>query len=224
MNGSERSNKGAALNSPSRGPLSALRQFVRKNEPPQEACELCATRLFADHEHLLEPRARQILCACQACSILFTNNTEGAKYFRIPKRVRFLSDFQMNDALWDSLNIPIRMAFFFYSSQSKKMVAIYPSPAGPTESLLTLESWSEIEAQNPILSTLEKDVEALLVHRIGQEHQYFLAPIDECYKLVGLIRLHWRGLSGGTEVWRHVNDLFADLRNKAAPVGENANA
>ena len=43
----------------------------------------------------------------------------------------------------------------------------------------------------------EPDVEALLVNRVGAVREYFIVPIDECYKLVGLIRLHWRGLSGG---------------------------
>jgi hypothetical protein len=37
-------------------------------------------------------------------------------------------------------------------------------------------------------------------------------PIDECYKLVGLIRLHWRGLSGGMEVWEKVGQFFAALK------------
>ena len=41
-----------------------------------------------------------------------------------------------------------------------------------------------------------------------------MVPIDECYKLVGLIRLHWHGLSGGTEVWREVAQFFAELRTK----------
>jgi hypothetical protein len=40
-------------------------------------------------------------------------------------------------------------------------------------------------------------------------------PIDECYKLVGLIRGRWRGLSGGSEVWREIAAFFAALKNKA---------
>ena len=45
--------------------------------------------------------------------------------------------------------------------------------------------------------------------------EYYLVPIDECYKLVGLIRSHWRGLSGGTEVWREIGAFFAALKKRA---------
>jgi len=63
-------------------------------------------------------------------------------------------------------------------------------------------------------------VEALLVNRIAQSRgagaaEYFVAPIDECYKLVGLIRGSWRGFSGGTEVWREIGKFFSDLKEKS---------
>ena len=45
------------------------------------------------------------------------------------------------------------------------MKAYYPSPMGPTESLLELDAWAALEAANPVLATLEPDVEALLVNR-----------------------------------------------------------
>ena len=47
--------------------------------------------------------------------------------------------------------IPINLAFFYRDSASGKMMAMYPSPAGATESLLSLESWGEIAAQNSAL-------------------------------------------------------------------------
>ena len=72
---------------------------------------------------------------------------------------------------------------------------------------------------NPVLSELEPDVEALLVNRVGAARgsapaEYYMVPIDDCYKLVGLIRIHWRGLSGGTEVWQEIGELF---RRACAP-------
>ena len=45
----------------------------------------------------------------------------------------------------------------------------------------------------------------------------YRVPIDECYKLVGLIRTHWRGLSGGTEVWEEIGRFFDELRERAQP-------
>jgi hypothetical protein len=125
--------------------------------------------------------------------------------------------------------IPINMAFFIKSELAGKVVALYPSPAGPTESLLALESWGDIVKANPILKEMETDVEALLVNRVGSARgflidEYYLVPIDECYKLVGLIRAHWRGLSGGPEVWEEVAAFFASLRQRAVSIREGSRA
>ena len=120
--------------------------------------------------------------------------------------------------------LPIQLAFFFNATPEGKIVALYPSPAGAMESLLTFESWQEIAAENEILQKMESDVEALLVNRVGDKREYFIAPIDECYKLVGIIRANWRGLSGGTEAWGKINDFFSQLKERSRVVSEVANA
>ena len=61
-----------------------------------------------------------------------------------------------------------------------------------------------------MLRDLEPDVEALLVNRVGGARDYFRVGIDECYKLVGVIRTKWRGLSGGQDVWDEIGRLFAE--------------
>ena len=122
----------------------------------------------------------------------------------------------MTDDQWENLHLPISMAFFYFSTPMKKQVAMFPSPAGATESLLTLEAWGDLVQANPILRELEPDVEALLVNRVGPKREYCRAPIDKCFELVGLIRTHWRGLSGGTEVWRHITRFFDQLKEKSA--------
>jgi Family of unknown function (DUF5947) len=197
--------------------FSALRQFTRKRGAV-ERCEMCSRELAAEHEHLVEPANRKLICACGACAILFEAQA-GTKFKRVPRRVRFLQDFRLTDGQWDGLTVPIDMAFFFHSSPHGRVIALYPSPAGPTESLLSLDTWEEIASANPILKEMEPDVTALLVNRVGHSRdvaaEYYLAPIDECYKLVGLIRAHWRGLSGGTEVWREISAFFAALKKKA---------
>ncbi|MGA9994958.1 MAG: DUF5947 family protein [Pyrinomonadaceae bacterium] len=195
-------------------PFAALRRFVRPRAAALERCELCSAELPADHGHLVEPATRQLLCACQACSILFSGHAE-TKYRRVPQRVRFLKEFQLTDSQWDSLMIPIGMAFFFHSSPQAKTVAIYPSPAGATESLLDLASWDTVVQDNPVLKEMEQDTEALLVNRVKGEREYYIVPVDECYKLVGLIRAHWRGLSGGTEVWQEITRFFDGLKERA---------
>ena len=98
---------------------------------------------------------------------------------------------------------------------AEKIIAVYPSPAGPIESLLELDAWQAIAADNPRLGDLQPEVEALLVNRLRGEHLYYLVPIDQCYRLSGLIRLHWRGLSGGSEVWEEVGRYFDRLKEKS---------
>ena len=192
---------------------SVLRQFARPRSTV-ERCELCSAQLATAHSHLLEPAKRQILCACEACSLLFCGSSD-ARYLRIPRRILTLADCAISDLQWESLMIPISLAFFYHDTAAGKVRAMYPSPAGATESLLSLESWEEIRAQNPLLQSMEADVEAFLVNRVRGNAEYLLVPIDTCFHLVGLIRLHWKGLSGGTEVWEHIQQFFAGLRARA---------
>ena len=204
-----------------------LRQFARRPRTA-ERCELCSLEIASQHPHLIEPVARKLVCSCDACALLFSGRA-GSRYKRIPRQVRLLANFQMSDAQWDSLMIPINMAFFFRSSPVARVVAMYPSPAGATESLLSLEAWNEIAHENPQLEKMEADVEALLVNRIGHSRgftqaEYYLLPIDQCYKLVGLIRSQWRGFSGGMEVWQQIGAFFSDLRSNAMISGGLGNA
>ena len=80
------------------------------------------------------------------------------------------------------------------------------------ESTLDLEYWNDIVERNPVLQELQPDVEALLVNRIATPPQYYRAPIDQCLRLVGILRTHWRGLSGGDDVWKEINRFFDDLQ------------
>jgi hypothetical protein len=205
-----------------------LRQLARKPERQVEHCELCSTVVRSEHPHLIELTQRRLLCTCDACAMLFSGRAD-AKYKRVPRNIRLLANFVMTSAEWDGLLIPINLAFFFRSSVNDRVSALYPSPAGATESLLPLASWNTIVEANPILGQIEPDVEALLVNRVGHAREassaeYYIVPIDACYKLVGLIRLHWRGLSGGTEVWQEIGNFFTDLRAKAEVVTEGAHA
>jgi hypothetical protein len=192
------------------GTPSFLRQFARRRAAT-ERCELCSAELAELHSHLLEPGKRQILCACEACAVLFCGQA-GGHYLRIPRRIVALTNFHMTDMQWEALMVPINLAFFYYDSASSRVIAMYPSPAGATESLLSLESWQEIRYENPSLQAMQPDVEALLVNRVGATPQYFVVPMDECFRLVGIIRMHWKGLSGGTEVWGHIQEFFAQMQ------------
>jgi Family of unknown function (DUF5947) len=193
--------------------FAALRSFARKPEPVEQ-CDMCGVALPHRHKHLIDPASRRLVCACTACSLLFPQNG-AVKYKSVPDNPRFLADFQLTDGQWESLLIPIGLAFFYRSSRDQRVLAFYPSPAGPTESLLALDAWGDIAAENPPLAAMEPDVEALLVNRLISPAEHYLAPIDKCYELAGLIRTSWRGLSGGAEMWEKIGLFFSRLKEDA---------
>ena len=193
-----------------KGPLAALRRYAQPRAA-EEHCDLCSVRLAPAHRHLLELASRRIFCSCDACAMRF-QGVIGARFKLVPRDARPLPGMELSAAQWEGLALPINMAFFFFSTPAGKMMALYPSPAGATESLLPLETWDMLVAANPALGEMEADVEALLVNRVGGRRDYFIAPIDVCFELAGLIRMHWRGLSGGEVVWGKIDEFFGRLR------------
>ena len=190
--------------------FATLQQMAsRRTVAPGERCDLCGSPVAERHRHLIDPKSRRLICACEACSLLFPGT--DTKYRRVPEQARLLTDFQLSEGDWSSMLIPINLAFFMKSSADGRVIALYPSPAGATESLLSLEAWETIKANNPVLAGMQADVEALLANRLG-EPEYFIAPVDRCYELTGLIRSNWRGFSGGEEMWRAVREFLADLK------------
>jgi len=198
------------------------RQAAVEREATLERCELCSAPVAPEHRHLLDLRSRELMCACQACTILFDRRAAGAGHYRLvgDRRLR-IDDFELDDVMWADLRLPVDMAFFFNSSAEERVMAYYPSPMGPTESLLGLEAWEALVAANPVLTTLEPDVEALLVNRVRESRQHWIVPIDECYGLVGLIRTSWRGLTGGGEVWEAIARRFEELDRRSRPASRD---
>lgn len=197
------------------GGLASLRQFVKKSPGPSiERCDLCAAALAEQHQHLIEPRNRRLLCACDACSILFTSGGE-TNLKRVPRDAWCLDAFVLSDQAWNSLGIPIGLVFIYKSSVSAGILAVYPSPGGPTETGLDADAWDEIVHDNPQFWDLDTDVEALLINRMNGAREYFRAPIDECYKLTGIVRKYWRGFSGGEEGWQQITQFFVELKARS---------
>jgi hypothetical protein len=201
---------------------SRLKQLVQRpadaavRAESDERCELCNAPIPSSHRHLLELSSRELICACRPCSLLFDRGGSGnGRYKLVPERRLRIEDFVMGEEAWEELRIPVDMVFFFHSSAEGRVLAYYPGPMGPTESQLELSSWQELERANPILTELEMDVEALLVNRVRGARGHWLVPLDECYALVGLIRTHWRGLSGGSEVWQEIDRFFGELDSRA---------
>jgi len=199
----------------SRSWMVALRGFAKPHALGVERCNVCGQPVGGDHDHLLDIAASQLLCACPTCAA--DPAAAGSNTRRIPREVRPLTGFRISDAQWDSLLLPIGLAFFVRSSAAGRVAAMYPSPAGTVESLLPLDAWQAMEADNPELARIEPDVEALLVHRVGGARKYYVAPIDRCYALAGLLRREWRGFSGGQGVWDAVAQFFAELDGAGVP-------
>jgi len=185
----------------------------------EERCELCGMRIPPEHRHLVNLETRSLLCACRPCALLFTHKgAAGGKYCVIPERCLWVRDPVFSDGQWESLQIPVNIAFFFHHSGLGRAAAFYPGPAGAAESLLPMATWDEMVGTNPLLSTLEPDVEALLVRQCAEpgpsapRFDSYVVPIDACYELVGRIRRHWKGFQGGEEAWREIDSFFAGLR------------
>jgi hypothetical protein len=195
-----------------RGALMGLKGFARAG-PAVERCDLCGLALGPEHPHLLEKQLRRIQCSCDACAVLFCVQ-EGGRFLRVPKRVRALDDFLLNDLEWEELMIPIQLAFFMFGEDGR-LAASYPSPAGVIESQLSFARLQARIEQHRDLGTMQPLVEALLVSRVDSDPVYLLVPVDECFRLAGLIRTKWRGLSGGTEVWGAIAGLLRELRQRA---------
>jgi uncharacterized protein DUF5947 len=178
-----------------------------------ERCDICNAPVPDDHRHLLHLEERRIVCSCEACWAMHSGDPE---YRPAGMRTLWLEQFDCDEEIWGSFQIPIGLAFFMRSGMTGGVVAFYPSPAGATESELDLMSWEALVQRNPVLADLEADAEALVVNRLAQPAQYAIAPIDDCYRLVGLIKARWEGISGGSALEQALPDFFAALHARAS--------
>jgi hypothetical protein len=194
-------------------PLASIRRYLRPR-PEREYCSLCDAILADEHQHLFDSSSRRPVCVCDSCAILFGQQC-GARYRRVPRDSWFLPDFRLTELTWDSLGIPINLAFFVVDSEFNRVVAMYPSPGGATRALVPNEAWNALATDNTIIRTLAPDVEALLVNRFGSSEACYRVGVDLCYRLVGVVRLHWRGFSGGNAVHQEIDRYFATLKERS---------
>ncbi|UNB50224.1 DUF5947 family protein [Mycolicibacterium sp. YH-1] len=204
--------------------LTRIRANKRPAPPVGERCEMCAEPIADEHQHVVNVAARQLMCTCRGCYLLFADQHAKLRYRAVPDRYLTFSDFALDRRAWDALQIPVGLAFFFHNSEMDKTVAFYPGPAGATESELDLGAWSTIGGAARALTMLADDVEALLVRVPDRQHadpelnvaaECYLVPIDACYEFVGRLRMLWRGFDGGQEVRAFVDDFFDRVRARS---------
>src|SRR4029079_11174449 len=100
-------------------------------------------------------------------------------YRVVPKRVLVDPGFQLDEAQWAALAVPVRLAFIFYNSRLARWVALYPSPGGAAESDVPPAAFEVLAAATRLVAEVAPDVEALLVYgRRAAKLEIFVAPID----------------------------------------------
>ncbi|GGV23220.1 hypothetical protein GCM10010182_52040 [Actinomadura cremea] len=210
--------------------MSALERLVARaaargrDAGAAERCDLCAEPVPDDHggghAHVLDERGDGLLCACRACALLFERDAagrdaEGRGHFRLVpgRRIR------LTGVPLDDLGVPVGLAFLVRHADGA-VTAHYPSPAGATRCDVDAAAWTAAADRCAPLRSMAPEVEALLVHtgtpvRSGTAEQQWLVPIDECYRLVAAVRLSWKGLSGGRDVWPEIERFFTELAVRA---------
>jgi hypothetical protein len=165
--------------------LRALKRFARE-ESRAAACELCALPLGDQHTHLLEPERANLVCACQACSLLFASSGDG-RLLRVERSALRLA-LELDDVSWARLGVPVGVAFFTTARGDGSVRASFPGRAGLVESTVEAEVWRSLCAEHVALARLAPEVEALLVRRTARVRDYFRVSIDLCYELTGELR------------------------------------
>ncbi|MFB9465459.1 DUF5947 family protein [Streptomyces cinereospinus] len=194
-----------------------LRRFTAPRPPREERCELCSAPLAdARHRHLVDTEQRALACACDPCAQLLDRSGGTRGRFRtVPGRYLRDPGHRIDEQAWERLGIPVGVAFFFRNSALGRLVALYPSPAGATESELDPRCWQSVLAGTELAGLLAPDVEALLLRRHAGRVECCLVPIDICYELVGRMRLRWQGFDGGAEARADLEAFFAHVRERA---------
>lgn len=203
--------------------LARIRASKAPTRPAGERCEMCAEPIADEHQHVVNVAARQLMCTCRGCYLLFTDPHAKLRYRAVPDRYVAFPDFALDRRGWESLQIPVGLAFFFHNSAVGRTVAFYPGPAGATESELDLDAWGAIGGADTRLNLLADDVEALLVRMPAAAEpdaaaECYLVPIDACYEFVGRLRMLWRGFDGGQEVRAFVDEFFDRIRTRSKVV------
>jgi hypothetical protein len=192
--------------------MARLRDFAARGRT-QDRCALCAAPVEGRHGHVVEAATGGVLCVCRGCAGVFDH--ASGRFRRIPDRVVALDALRMSDEDWSAFAIPVGLAFFRRNSAQSKVQAFYPSPLGAVETSVPEPAWESLVGAHPELASMEPDVEAFLVRVSNRRRECFIAPLDECHALIGLIRREWRGFTGGDGVAPALDRFFAELREKS---------
>ncbi len=192
----------------------AIRRRAEAAGDAGERCDMCGAAVPERHRHVLDEQRDELLCTCQPCTLLFERDAAGRGHYRlVPEQRERLPELDPRE-----LGVPVGLAFFVVRPDGS-VVAHYPSPMGATRWKVEGETWRRIEERFPPVRNMAPGVQALLVNTARGAREHWVVPIDDCYRLVALIRREWRGLSGGSTVWPAIQRFFAGLdRRPGSPL------
>ncbi|MER7935758.1 MULTISPECIES: DUF5947 family protein [unclassified Streptomyces] len=199
------------------GALARLIRSAADHRPASEAevCDLCAAPVPEDHPHLYDIGQGEVRCACRPCSLLFPAEQGrpgpggGDVQFRLipTRRVRLA---KVDTA---TLGVPVGLVFFVPRADGS-VTAEGPSPAGAMRWEVDAAAWQRAAAGCPPLAGLAPDVEALLVNTVHGLDHHWIVPVDDCFRMLAVVRREWRGLSGGGRMWPAVERFFEELTER----------
>ncbi|MFE3525355.1 DUF5947 family protein [Streptomyces sp. NPDC059161] len=175
-----------------------------------ERCDLCAAPVADEHAHLYDAEEKEARCACGPCSVLFAGGVGGDGRYRLIPRRRI----RLPKVDTEVLGVPVGLVFFVPRADGT-VTAEGPSPAGAMRWEVDAAAWQRMVAACPQLALVEADVEALLVNTVHGLDHHWIVPVDDCYRMVAVVRREWRGLSGGGRVWPAVERFFEDLTERS---------
>jgi hypothetical protein len=142
--------------------------------------------------------------------VLFTGaGAGGGRYLLVPgRRVRLAP---VDTA---PLGVPVGLVFFVPRADGT-VTAQGPSPAGAMRWEVDAARWAAVCAACPPLATMAPEVEALLVNTVRGMDHHWIVPVEDCFRMVALVRREWRGLAGGGRVWPAVERFFTELTERS---------
>ncbi|MEU2714345.1 DUF5947 family protein [Streptomyces sp. NPDC007205] len=186
----------------------ALARVVRSaaERAGPERCDLCASPVPDEHRHMYDTGREQVLCACPACAVLFAGaGAGGGQYLLVPRR-----RVRLDPVDTGPLGVPVGLVFFVPRADGT-VTAQGPSPAGAMRWEVDAARWQQMCGAVPQLATVAPEVEALLVNTVRGLDHHWIVPVDDCLRMVALVRREWRGLAGGGRVWPAVEQFFTEL-------------
>ena len=175
----------------------------------REVCDLCAAPVADEHAHLYDTGRQEVRCACGPCSVLFADAAAGDGQYRLVPRRRLRLP-KVDTAV---LGVPVGLVFFVPRADGT-VTAEGPSPAGAMRWEVDTAAWQELSGTCPQLATVEPEVEAPLVNTVHGLDEHWIVPIDDCYRMIAVVRREWRGMSGGGRIWPAVEQFFEDLTER----------